>query len=292
MTCGIYKIENKINKKIYIGQSIEIENRWKKHLYTKDDFLIHRAIQKYGKQCFDFSILEECDVSELNDKEQYWIEYYNSLMPNGYNMTPGGSTGAGLARGKVVEQYDLFGNFIAEYSNAHEANRQTGINYSDICACCRREKPHACNYQWKYKDNEDQRITNIFSSDLVLYNWPIQRYSLTGQFIKEYNNFKEACEDITVGKSSLCQCLKKKSKTCANSLWIYKGEKLIIPKRYEQLKNRKAVLQFDLNENFIKEFASITEASKETNIPYQNISKVCQKRGKTAGKYIWKFKKN
>ena len=41
MTCGIYKIENKINGKVYIGQSIEIERRWQKHLNASDDFVIH-----------------------------------------------------------------------------------------------------------------------------------------------------------------------------------------------------------------------------------------------------------
>lgn len=205
-------------------------------------------------------------------------------------MIPGGKSGRGLAKRKIVEQYDLFGNFIAEYPSAHEAARQVGADFSSICACCRKEQPFASNYQWKYKDDNKYEIGNIFSSNLVLKNWPIQKYSLTGQFIKEYSNFEEASKDITTGKSSLCNCLKNKTKTCDNFLWIYKGQELIIPKRYENSKNRKAVLQFDLNGKFIKEFVSLTEASKETNIPFQNISIVCQGKGKTAGKYIWKFK--
>ena len=47
MSIGIYKIENLINHKIYIGQSIEIEKRWQKHLNAKDNFVIHKALQKY-----------------------------------------------------------------------------------------------------------------------------------------------------------------------------------------------------------------------------------------------------
>ena len=69
MTCGIYKIENLINGKVYIGQSIEIEKRWQKHLNAKDDFLIHKALRKYGKSNFSFSILEECAINELDARE-------------------------------------------------------------------------------------------------------------------------------------------------------------------------------------------------------------------------------
>jgi group I intron endonuclease len=69
MICGIYKIENLINGKIYIGQSIEIEQRWKKHLAASDDFLIHKALRKYGKENFSFTILEECDLLKLDERE-------------------------------------------------------------------------------------------------------------------------------------------------------------------------------------------------------------------------------
>ena len=102
MTCGIYKIENIINGKIYIGQSIEIENRWKKHLKANDDFITHKAIRKYGKENFKFSIIEECGIEELDNKEKYWINFYQSIIPNGYNMIPGGSNGMGLSKGMKV----------------------------------------------------------------------------------------------------------------------------------------------------------------------------------------------
>lgn len=71
MTCGIYKIENLKNGKIYIGQSIEIERRFQKHLVAKDDFYIHKALRKYGKENFTFQIIEECDLKILNEREIY-----------------------------------------------------------------------------------------------------------------------------------------------------------------------------------------------------------------------------
>ena len=73
MTCGIYKIENLINGKVYIGKSIEIEKRWQKHLNAKDNFLIHKALRKYGKENFSFTILEECSLFDLDAKEKFWI---------------------------------------------------------------------------------------------------------------------------------------------------------------------------------------------------------------------------
>ena len=57
---GIYLIRNKINNKVYIGQSIDIEGRWKDHKVRKDESAIHLAIQKYGVENFEFEVLQEC----------------------------------------------------------------------------------------------------------------------------------------------------------------------------------------------------------------------------------------
>lgn len=92
MYCGIYKIENLITGHVYIGQSVNITSRWAAHKRADDDFPIHRAIKKYGIENFDFSIIEECPKEQLNDREIYWINYYDSFK-NGYNATPGGQDG-------------------------------------------------------------------------------------------------------------------------------------------------------------------------------------------------------
>ena len=97
---GIYKFTNLINGKIYIGQSRNIERRYKDHLNrAKNNFasnneyntLIHKAIRKYGIKNFSFEILEECSIEELNNKEEYWINYYNSFSEKGYNLNSGGN---------------------------------------------------------------------------------------------------------------------------------------------------------------------------------------------------------
>lgn len=94
---GIYKITNIINNKIYIDQSINIAERWYQHkskAFNENELgynsAIHYAFRKYGIENFVFEIIEECKTSELDFKERYWIQYYNSLSPNGYNILEGG----------------------------------------------------------------------------------------------------------------------------------------------------------------------------------------------------------
>ena len=90
MSIGIYKIENLLNGKKYIGQSVHIEKRFSEH--CRSNSLLGQDIQKYGKINFDFSVLEECPQNELDQREQYYINKYNTLIPKGYNITTGGAS--------------------------------------------------------------------------------------------------------------------------------------------------------------------------------------------------------
>ena len=84
---GIYKITNKLNGKSYVGQSIHIERRWQEHKQPSANSVIAQAIKKYGEQNFQFEILEEVsDITLLNAKEAYYIQMYNTIVPNGYNV--------------------------------------------------------------------------------------------------------------------------------------------------------------------------------------------------------------
>lgn len=90
---GIYKITNLVNGHCYIGQSRNIVKRWSEHKCSaiKADspsynYPLQRAIRKHGIDAFKFEILEECSISELNDKESFWIK---TLSPK-YNQTTGG----------------------------------------------------------------------------------------------------------------------------------------------------------------------------------------------------------
>ena len=90
---GIYKITNQINGKCYIGQSSDINKRWKNHKICSNNpndkrynYPLYQAFRKYGIENFKFEILEECSQNQLNEKECYWIKV---LSPQ-YNQTDGG----------------------------------------------------------------------------------------------------------------------------------------------------------------------------------------------------------
>jgi group I intron endonuclease len=88
----IYLIENEINSKLYIGQARDPDKRKREHLRGSSGCpYLKAAIGKYGKDNFDFVILENCSSQEeLNTREQLWIQELNTLAPAGYNLTLGG----------------------------------------------------------------------------------------------------------------------------------------------------------------------------------------------------------
>lgn len=92
----IYKYTNKINGKVYIGQTIDEDRRIWNHKKAYGDTLFHRAINKYGFDSFEYVILERVDESLLDQKEIYWIAYYKSNNRQfGYNLTTGGEGSRG-----------------------------------------------------------------------------------------------------------------------------------------------------------------------------------------------------
>lgn len=94
MTCGVYQFENIITNQRYIGQSAEIEDRYKKHIRLLELGIHHsiklqKAWDKYGRENFIHSILTECPPDELLEQEGYYVTKYNSHI-DGYNMKMGG----------------------------------------------------------------------------------------------------------------------------------------------------------------------------------------------------------
>ena len=104
----IYKITNDINNKIYIGKTIQtIEERWWQHTnsHINDNTNFHRAILKYGEEHFHIETIEkDIKESELDERERYWINYFNSYE-NGYNSTLGGDGVLLFPKDKVLEIY-------------------------------------------------------------------------------------------------------------------------------------------------------------------------------------------
>ena len=77
---GIYKYQNKLNNKIYIGRSINIIRRKWEHLHSPSPYsYFDSVLQQIGEEAFDFEVVEECTAKQLRDREKYWISYYDSF---------------------------------------------------------------------------------------------------------------------------------------------------------------------------------------------------------------------
>lgn len=113
----IYKITNLINNKIYIGKTKrDLNTRWLEHCrdaknYQENNNPLHAAIKKYGKENFIYEILEDnISEQELNEREKYYIKYYNSKSHDlGYNVTDGGDGGqtSSILTAEVVNEIIL-----------------------------------------------------------------------------------------------------------------------------------------------------------------------------------------
>lgn len=88
---GIYKLTNTINGYSYVGQSRDIARRFREHRTYRSSYHFETDLQKdireYGRDSFDYSVLEECELDQLDDRERYWIA---TLKPE-YNKCEGGS---------------------------------------------------------------------------------------------------------------------------------------------------------------------------------------------------------
>ena len=118
---GIYKVTNKINGKVYIGQSVDIGRRWRQHMTAEDDIYFHKAIQKYGVENFEWEVIEQCKKKDLDAREAYWIEYYDSFN-KGYNCTKGGE---GVSDGEDHPRWKGGPEYRKEYKKQYyEANKE------------------------------------------------------------------------------------------------------------------------------------------------------------------------
>lgn len=110
MRC-VYLIRNTVNEKVYVGQTKNFVVRKAVHLYAARkgcERPLYRAIRKYGEDAFVFEILEECDDSLINDREQYWISQYDSFnREKGYNLTSGGNQNYVLSEETKQKLHDL-----------------------------------------------------------------------------------------------------------------------------------------------------------------------------------------
>lgn len=166
----IYKVTNIKNNKIYIGQTItSLNERINKHYYkakiakeqnkTSNHFL--NALNSYNKEDFIWEIIDTAnEQNTLDEKEQYWIQYYDSIK-TGYNIREGGLGRKGgdafaeVCGSKPFLLYDENGNFIGEFINKREVERQYRINHGDLSQMILNDKGFSHGYAAFDKESFD-----------------------------------------------------------------------------------------------------------------------------------------
>lgn len=286
----IYIIKNKINSKVYIGQTITtIEQRFRQHKnainhISEYPYNLYYAMIKHGVKNFYVEELKkiECDTSfELNEKlnkyEREYIRKYDSLN-NGYNMTAGGDCTM-LHNQKVVYQFDLFGNYIAEYKSVRLAAQMTNLDQGHISACCLGIKSSTGGFRWSYqRDNDFDDNTRCT---------PVIQYDLHGNIINKFNSVKEAVEKTNCSKSSILSCCQGLSCQNRGCVWRYKNDsfdKYPINKKYQP----RMVYQFDMDYCFVNEYPTLEEAGRISGVATgQNIRMCCNNKSRQSGGYYW-----
>ena len=132
----IYCITSPSDKK-YIGQCVKkLSNgknwgyiqRWRDHIRdsTGKNYcrLLNNAIKKYGSKSFKIEVIKECNISELNYYEEYYIKLFNSMTPNGYNLTSGGSNCFQSDETRQLKRESMIGKNLGKTYPKRTRNRE------------------------------------------------------------------------------------------------------------------------------------------------------------------------
>lgn len=166
-------------------------------------------------------------------------------------------------------------------------NPNYGRHTSEETKAILREKlsgKNSPNYGKEFSEETKQKM-----SDNNARKREIIQFSLSGEYIEEYKTLKEAEYKTNILYSCISRaCTTQKS--AGGYLWRYKDEYNPNSEILYQNNNMKAIIQLDLDGNYIDEFESAREAERQTNVWCQNINACCKNKNRTAGKYKWMYK--
>ena len=271
---GIYRVVNNIDGKCYVGQSTNIEKRWGEHrrgsnYHKHDGFHLYEAIRKYGLYNFKFEVIEECDVSVLDEREKYWIDFFNSCE-NGYNMNTGGRK---ISENDQKIIYDLWNE---GYSIGEIADHVI-CSYVSVARFVR-------SSEW-YDKEESARRSKAW------HRKPVFQYRIDGTFLREFLSIDDAGRETGVRPDTISACCNKRcSKSAGGYQWSFeKLEKLDPYNPYEKPREQRKVLQFTKSGELIGRYDSITDAHKKTGVSRSSISPTCHNIQEYGKGFIWRF---
>lgn len=286
----IYKYTSP-NGHSYIGQTVNTLKERAKNIISGTGYkkcpLFWKAIEKYGWKNFKIEILEEVRIEELNEIEQFFILKFNTLAPNGYNLTVGGEGG----KKKEVYVYSAQnGELLEHYNSLSEASLDTGVPIETISTIMsinskkERRQSHNLIFSDKFFPKYDLSQLNRKNYHKVYV------YDRNGEYLKSFDTVSGASKELKIGQSSIRKCLSGYSLHA--SYYQFKNDKV---DRIEPIpKNSKSplsVCQIDPETNkVIAVFPSCAAAGRAMGLTSGNGIRSVATRGKgKSGGFFWKF---
>lgn len=230
---GIYCIENIVNGKKYIGQSININYRWKKHIselensYHFNDYL-QKSWNKYGKDSFKFYVLEYCSVEELDKRESYYIELYNTMnRNNGYNLKSGGQNGGSIL--SKMSREKLSNSLIQAFKNPklREQSKKRALEQWSNPEIKKKIMGSGNGMYGKHHTEEAKK--KISEANKGRKNW---RRDCTPVFCVELNKVFEdattASKELSIDSSGILKVCRKERQICGGYHWEFINNREII----------------------------------------------------------------
>lgn len=267
--CGIYKITNILNGKVYIGKSINLERRKRDHFTTcNDNMIIHQAISKYGKDNFSFEVIEECTKDKLDEREIYWIKYYNSYLGEGYNATPGGEGASHPVKISNDELILIIKDLQDNKLSIKEISNKYKVSSTTISAINTGNSRRIEGISYPIRSSV---ITNCPSKEelyKLLLNTQGDIYTIANQYNVHYMTVRGWCDKYNLPK------------TRKDYGYIDK-----------QLYHSTPIIQYNKDTGeIIREFDSIREAGRILGLNSKAISKALDSKSHYSQGYIWKRK--
>jgi group I intron endonuclease len=219
----IYKIINKINGMIYIGQTIQtLEERWQQHRKSNSNCrYLKSAFKKYGIDQFEFKLICICFDKELDKFETQYIKTFNSMVPNGYNLRNGGNSSRHHEETKKKISETLKGRTDiirpkTQLGKPHTEETKQKISNSlkgrtDII------RRKASNWIGKHHSEESK---NKMAESHKIYT-SINQYDLNNIFIKCFSSISEASKETNVDKTGILKCCKNIRKKAGGFKWRF-----------------------------------------------------------------------